>query len=64
MKVLHLECLNPIRNINKVLFFASVSPIHFPKPLECNFVINKINLIAFNNTTFFMKKSKTLASIP
>jgi len=49
---------------NNVLFFASLSFTLLSKPLEFNFVINKINLITLSNTTLFMKKFKTLASIP
>ncbi len=50
----HLECQKPIKKSNNVLFFATTFPIPLSK--ECNFVINKINLIVLINATFSMKK--------
>jgi hypothetical protein len=38
-------------------FSTHVSYISFQTKLECNFVINKFNLIVFINTTFLMKKN-------
>jgi hypothetical protein len=44
-------------------FFAPTSPILCSKPLECKFVINKINWLSLS-TFVLMKKSKILTSIP
>jgi hypothetical protein len=49
---------------NIVLIFAPTSPILILNPLECKFVINKINLIIFINTSMIWKKSKILTLIP
>jgi hypothetical protein len=38
--------------------------IFLSKPLQCKFVIQKINLIVFINASFLRKKSKILTSIP
>ncbi len=45
-----------LKTSNNVLFFAPMFLVLVSKPSECNFVINKINLIIFINATFFMKK--------
>jgi hypothetical protein len=39
-----------LKTSNNVLFFAPTSLILLSNPLECKFVINKINLIIFINT--------------
>ncbi len=41
-----------------------MSPIPPSKPLECNLIINKINMTILINAIFLMKKFKVLGSIP
>jgi hypothetical protein len=50
MTYFHLECQNIIKIIKQCPFFAPMSPIFLSKPLECIFLINKINLIVLINT--------------
>jgi hypothetical protein len=40
-----------------------MSPIPPSKPLECNLIINKINMNILINSIFFMRKFKILGSI-
>ncbi len=41
---------------NNVFFSTPTSPIFLSKPLQYDFVINKINFIVLINIAFFMKK--------
>jgi hypothetical protein len=52
----HLECQNRIETSNIVLFLDPCLLYFFPNLFECNFVINKINLIIFINVALFIKK--------
>jgi hypothetical protein len=52
-----LECQNYIKNIKECSICAPMSLMFLSKPLECNFVIKKTNLIVLINTSFFMKKN-------
>ncbi len=54
MTYFHLECQTLLKK-PIMSFFAPTSHIFRLKTLECNFIINKINLIVFINATFFMK---------
>jgi hypothetical protein len=47
-----------LKTSNNVLFFTPTSLILLSKPLECKFLIIKINLIVFINTSISLKKSK------
>jgi hypothetical protein len=52
MTYFHLECQNPIKNIKWCYSFAPKSFILLSKPLEYNFLINKISLIVLINASF------------
>jgi hypothetical protein len=54
--LVHFTMFGPLQTSNNVLFFSPTSGILISKPLECNFLINKINLIILINIAFFMKK--------
>jgi hypothetical protein len=58
IKHFHLECQNSIKNIKECSISTSMFLMFLSKPLECSFVINKINLIVLINTSFFMKKNQ------
>ncbi len=47
-----------LKTSNTIFFFAPTSPIFLSKPLECKFVINKINLIVLINTFVLWKNLK------
>jgi hypothetical protein len=53
-----------LKTSNNGFFLHPHLPCFFPNLLQCKFVINKINLIFHIITTFSMKKSKILTSIP
>jgi hypothetical protein len=44
-----------LKTLNYVMYFAPTFLIFLYKPLECKFVINKINLIIFINTFVYEK---------
>jgi hypothetical protein len=47
-----------LKTSNNVMYFAPTSLIFLSKPLECKFVINKINLIIFINTSILWKNTR------
>jgi hypothetical protein len=47
--------LTLLKRSNNVLFFAPMFSIFLSKPMECKFVINKINLIIFINASVLWK---------
>jgi len=58
MTYFHLECQNPIKNIKQCLFFAPMFLILLSKPLECKFLIIKINLIILIKTSVLWKNPR------
>jgi hypothetical protein len=55
MAYFYLECQNPIKKSNNVLFFAPTCPILLSKPLECKILIKNLIWLSLLMHPFYEK---------